>query len=176
MTKARHVLPFRRKREGKTNYKKRLALLKSGLPRLVLRKSNKHVQLQLVEYRPDGDHVLVTVSSKTLAQLGWQHGTKSIPAAYCAGLITGKRCVEKGVKDAIVDLGLQKHRAGTVLYAAVKGVIDGGLAVRAQDAVFPPPERLAGSGLTAAKQDEVAALIKKAGGAVPSKPSKKEDA
>ena len=47
MTHAKHVLPYRRKREGRTNYKKRLALLKSGQPRLVIRRSNRYLQFQL---------------------------------------------------------------------------------------------------------------------------------
>ncbi|MDK2384746.1 MAG: 50S ribosomal protein L18, partial [Candidatus Korarchaeota archaeon] len=34
---ARYKVRFRRRREGKTDYKKRLALLKSGLPRMVVR-------------------------------------------------------------------------------------------------------------------------------------------
>jgi len=33
-------VPFRRRKEGKTNYKKRLNMLKSGTPRLVARRTN----------------------------------------------------------------------------------------------------------------------------------------
>jgi large subunit ribosomal protein L18 len=60
----RRTVPYRRKREGKTNYKKRLEYLKSKSTRLVIRKTNKHVIMQLVQYHPDGDHVLIGVSSK----------------------------------------------------------------------------------------------------------------
>ena len=41
----RYSVKFRRRREGKTNYKKRLAFVKSDLPRLVVRRSNKYLNL-----------------------------------------------------------------------------------------------------------------------------------
>jgi len=68
MTKSttRRTVPYRRKREGKTNYKKRLEYLKSKQLRLVIRKTNKHMILQIVQYHPDGDKVLLGVSSKKL--------------------------------------------------------------------------------------------------------------
>ena len=60
------TIPFRRKKQGKTNYKKRLALLKSGKLRLVVRKSNKHMLAQIVKYGDKGDEVLKSVTSKDL--------------------------------------------------------------------------------------------------------------
>ena len=44
------VVPFKRKREGKTDYKKRLKLLSSSKPRLVIRKSLKNMTVQIIEY------------------------------------------------------------------------------------------------------------------------------
>ena len=38
----------RRRREGKTDYKARLAMLKSEKPRLVIRKSNRYLVVQIV--------------------------------------------------------------------------------------------------------------------------------
>ena len=35
-----YEVKFKRRNEGKTNYKKRLAMLKSGRPRAVIRKTN----------------------------------------------------------------------------------------------------------------------------------------
>ena len=46
-------LPFRRKRKGKTNYKKRLKLLLSNKPRLVIRPFIKNIIAQIVEYHPN---------------------------------------------------------------------------------------------------------------------------
>ncbi len=167
MTEAKHVLPFRRKREGRTNYKKRLALLKSGRPRLVVRKSNRHVVLQLVAYEPAGDRVLATVSSKQLLKHGWTHSTKSTPAAYLTGFLLAKRAKELEVTEAIVDLGFQKHRAGTAIYAAVKGAIDAGLSIPVGEEIFPAGDRINGAHLTSAKPADVAALAAKLGATLP---------
>ncbi len=157
MTHAKHVTPFRRKREGKTNYKKRLSLLKSGKPRLVIRRSNTALTLQLVTYHPDGDRVLLTLNSKVLRKHGWSGSVKNLPAAYATGVLFGRRARELKVEEAIVDLGFHQHRAGTRIYAAVKGVVDGGLAVPVSESVFPPPERLAGAHLST----DVAPLLQK---------------
>jgi len=167
MTDTRHVLPFRRKREGKTNYKKRLALLKSGVPRLVIRRSNKHVLLQLVAYQPDGEKVLATLTSKVLAKHGWTHSQKSIPAAYLTGRAFAKQLVAKQQTKAILDLGFQKHRAGTRICAALQGVVDGGVSVPVGAEIFPPGDRINGAHLTTAKPGEVAEVAKRLGVTLP---------
>ncbi len=172
MTHAKHVLPYRRKREGRTNYKKRLALLKSGRPRLVIRKSNRYVQLQLVRYHADGDRILVTVTSKALAKLGWTGSAKSIPAAYLTGILCAKEAKAHGVADAIVDLGFQKHRAGTRLCAAIKGAIDGGLAIPASEEIFPSGDRI--NGVHTKAPERVAAVAAKLGVTLPKPDAKKE--
>jgi len=167
MTEAKHILPLRRKREGRTNYKKRLALLKSGKPRLVIRRSNKHILLQLIAYVPDGDKVLLTISSKALLKQGWTHSTKSVPAAYFTGVLLGKAAKEKKVTDAIVDLGLQQHQAGNRICAAIKGAIDGGLKIPVSEEIFPSADRLNGMHLATAKADEVKAVAAKLGITLP---------
>jgi len=135
---------FRRKREGKTNYKKRLELLKSGLNRLVIRRTNTSIVIQLVSYEPDGDKVLLTFSSNKLGSFGWNYSKKSLPAAYLAGLVAGKKAVDAGFKEAILDLGLQSPLKGSKLYAALKGVVDAGLNVPHSDDIFPSEERITG--------------------------------
>ena len=54
-THKKHVVPFRRKREGKTDYRLRLKLLMGRKPRLVVRLSNAHVSAQIVIYKKEGD-------------------------------------------------------------------------------------------------------------------------
>ena len=179
MTNARHVLTFRRKREGRTNYKKRLSLLKSGKQRLVIRLSNKHIQLQIVEYQPAGDKVLVTVTSKALLKHGWSHSTKSTPAAYFTGFLFGKEAQQRKITEAIVDLGLQKHREGNRVCAAIKGAVDSGFHVPVGEDIFPGPERLRGEHLTTVKKEEIASLATKLGiklpeGTSPKKPKADE--
>ncbi|MFP4118849.1 MAG: 50S ribosomal protein L18 [Candidatus Woesearchaeota archaeon] len=138
-----YTVKYRRKREGRTYYKKRLELLKSGKPRLVVRKTNAGMVLQVVDYHPDGDKVLSTFHSKNLDKYGWNFSKKSIPASYLAGLAMGVKAKEK-VSEAILDLGLQSPAAGTRLYAALKGVIDAGLEVPCSDSVFPSDDRIRG--------------------------------
>jgi len=136
---------YRRKREGKTNYKRRLALLKSRKDRLVIRKTNNYLIAQIVRYEPDGDKVLVSANSKELQKLGWKNSCKNIPASYLTVLILGKKASEKKIKEAIVDLGLQTPIKGSRLYSLIKGVVDSGMSVPASEDVFPPKERLTGS-------------------------------
>ncbi len=144
MKKSVPTVPFRRKREQKTDYRKRLNLLKSGIPRLVIRKSNKYIQIQVVEFNLKGDKILCSYNSKNLTKLGWKHSCKNLPAAYLSGLALGKLALEK-TKKAIADFGLQKPLKGNnVLYAALKGVIDAGLDVPASDDIFPDQDHLTG--------------------------------
>jgi large subunit ribosomal protein L18 len=103
------VVLYRRKREGRTNYKKRLVYLKSNKPRLVVRKTNKQVILQLVNYEPDGDKVLMTVPSSSLKKLGWNYSCGNLPAFYLAGYALGKKAKQLKVNEAIVDFGLHTH-------------------------------------------------------------------
>lgn len=138
----KRVMQYRRKQDGRTDYKKRLSLLKSGLPRLVVRRSNNAVQAQLVRYEPDGDKVIATARSSDLTKHGWKGHTGNIPAAYLTGLMLAQSAKVSG--DIILDIGLQQHHKGGRLYAVVKGAIDGGLGVRCSDNAFPPQERIQG--------------------------------
>ena len=70
MKGARYVVPHKRRREGKTDYRKRLKLLKSKKPRLVVRKSLKHVRAQIIKYSPKGDETLVSATSEELKKFG----------------------------------------------------------------------------------------------------------
>ena len=134
-------MPFRRKKEGKTDYKKRLALLKSKKLRLVVRRSNKHMIAQLVKYSDNGDIMVHNFSTKHLAKFGWQMNTGNIPSAYLLGLLLGKTA--KG-EEAILDLGLQTPISGSRVYAVLKGVIDGGLKIAYSEESLPSGDRLSG--------------------------------
>jgi len=144
-----HRFPPRRKREGITDYRLRLKLVKSGLPRVVVRRSNKYITIQIVESRLGGDRTLLTVTSKRLLSYGWKGGTKNIPAAYLTGLIAGKKAAELGVKKAIADIGRYSPVLGSRVFAAIKGVIDGGLEVPMSEEAAPTEERLRGEHIAA---------------------------
>ena len=141
--KANYTVKHRRKREGRTNYKKRLSLLKSRKERVVIRKTNTQLIIQVVKYQDDGDKVLMTYKSSNLKKLGWNHSFKNLPGAYLAGLQAGLQA-KKLVKEAIPDFGLQTAHKGGKLYAALNGLLDAGLNVHANKEVFPSEERLTG--------------------------------
>jgi len=145
--KTTKAVVYRRKRQGRTNYRKRLLLLQSRKPRLVIRKTNKQILLQLVEYAPGGDKVVFGVNSLALKKLGWAYSCKNLPACYLAGLMMAKKAIAKKANSAIVDAGLQSPVAGSRIYAAVKGVIDGGMNIPVSEEVFPPEERLNGKNI-----------------------------
>ena len=63
---------FARRRKGVTNYRKRLALLKSGLPRAVVRFTNSKVMIQITNFEGKGDRVLAAASSSDLEKMGWK--------------------------------------------------------------------------------------------------------
>jgi len=66
-TGPRYKVPFRRRREGRTNYHLRLKLLLSKQDRVVIRKSARNVQIQLIAPTPDGD---ITYSSAVSSEGG----------------------------------------------------------------------------------------------------------
>ncbi|MFH1638265.1 MAG: hypothetical protein ABIB71_07610 [Candidatus Woesearchaeota archaeon] len=79
------VLDYKRKREGKTDYKKRLKLLSSKKPRLVVRKSLKNIVVQITEYDAKGDRVVIATHSRQLIRMGWKGYRRNLPAAYLVG-------------------------------------------------------------------------------------------
>lgn len=136
----------RRRREKKTDYKARRILLTSGIPRIVVRRTNKYFIIQAVESNEAQDKVIATVTSKDLLKNGWdtkmQGSLKSIPAGYLTGRLMAKKLKGKG--KYIMDLGMGRTIKGSRLFAVVKGLIDGGLDIPANKAVFPSEERLNG--------------------------------
>ncbi|MEM0230969.1 MAG: 50S ribosomal protein L18 [Candidatus Woesearchaeota archaeon] len=145
MAKKIFTVEFRRKREGKTNYYKRIKLLSSQKPRLVVRKALKNIIVQLVEYNPKGDIVVASAHSRELIKYGWKLNRGNIPAAYLTGLLLGIKA-RKVMKnpEAILDLGLQESVKGSRLYAALKGALDAGLNIPHSEEILPEESRISG--------------------------------
>jgi len=135
---------MRRRREGKTNYRKRLAYLKSGKPRAVVRKTLRYIIVQIVEYHDDGDKILVGVTSSHLKKYGWNGSFKNTPAAYLTGYLAGKLALKKGINEAVLDIGLQSPVKGSRVFAALKGLVDAGLDVPHSEEVYPSEDRIKG--------------------------------
>jgi len=142
----RYHVPFRRRREGKTDYRARLALVKSGKPRAVVRKSLSGTTVQLVEFHEDGDRVLVQASYRDLQKMGWEHSLKDITASYLVGLMAGIRAAKANIPEAVMDVGLHEPTKGNRVFAALKGLLDAGVDIPHGEGIFPDESRLTGEG------------------------------
>ena len=141
----RYVVKFRRRREGITDYRKRIKLLKSKKPRLVVRKTNKYIIAHIVEFNPKGDKTLIFITSKKLKEFGWKIPSfKNTPAAYLTGLLIGKLALKKGIKEAILDIGRYPSIKGSKLYAVLKGALDAGLKIPHSKEILPSEDRIKG--------------------------------
>ncbi|MDQ2049741.1 50S ribosomal protein L18 [Natronolimnohabitans sp. A-GB9] len=143
-TGPRYKVPMRRRREVRTDYHQRLRLLKSGKPRLVARKSNKHTTAQLITPGPQGDETLASAHSSDLEEYGWEAPTSNISAAYLTGLLAGTRAVEAGVEEAVLDIGLNTATPGNKVFAVQEGAIDAGLEIPHNDSVLADWSRTRG--------------------------------
>ena len=141
--KSTYLIHFKRRREKKTNYRKRLALIKSEKIRLVIRKSLSNISVQFIDYKPNGDSTIASATSTELKKLGWDR-TGNLPAAYLTGLLAGKKAKNKKIEEAILDLGLQTSTKGSRIYAALKGVLDAGVKVPHSKEILPSEDRIKG--------------------------------
>lgn len=147
MTRAkgpRHRVPFRRRREKKTDYYSRKRTILSRKNRLVIRSSTRHLTAQVVEAHPKSDITLTSSHSGELDLFGWKGGTGNLPAAYLTGLLLGLRARSKGIETAVLDVGVKKPVAGSRVYATLKGTLDAGLVVPYREDVLAKEERIGG--------------------------------
>ena len=137
------IIQHRRRREKKTNYKKRLALIRSRKPRLVIRKRLNNISIQFINFNPKGDETIASAFSTELKKLGWKFSLGNIPSAYLTGLLAGNKAKGK-VKEAVLDIGLQTSIKGSRIYSALKGVLDSGINVKHSENILPTEERIKG--------------------------------
>lgn len=135
--------------------------------RLVVRFTNKDIVAQIVSARVEGDNVLCAAYSHELPAYGVQYGLTNYAAAYATGLLLARRTLNKlGIADkfagnktdgkfepcrdkaddegegrfpfrAILDVGLARTTTGAKVFGAMKGVVDGGIAVPHKPNRFP---------------------------------------
>ena len=149
---SKHRLPFRRRRDQKTDYEQRLKLLKSGKPRAIVRTSNKNTRVQLAHYKKDGDENEAQTVSKELNELGWDYNTGNIPAAYLTGYLAGKKT---DTEEAILDIGLREMKTGGRIFAAIKGLQEAGIEIPVGEEAFPEEERIRGEHIKEMKDLDV---------------------
>jgi len=141
----KYKVPRKRRREGKTNYYKRYRMIKSGQKiRAVIRKTNRYIIVQIIEFAPQGDKTLVGVNSKTLFKLGWKGDPNNTPAAYLTGLLAGLKAKKLGITYAVPDIGLHRAVRGARVFAAIRGLRDAGVEVPASEEVLPTEDRIRG--------------------------------
>ena len=132
----RYRRPFRRRAEGKTNYHRRMKLLKSKKLRAVIRASNNHIIVQIIQSKIGGDKIIVSAHSKELvSKFGWNANTGNIPAAYLTGFLAGIKAKKQNVQEAILDLGMFLHRNRVL--AAFKGMVQSGIEIPHNEDFFP---------------------------------------
>jgi large subunit ribosomal protein L5e len=111
----RFQVKYRRRREGKTDYRARRQMIiqdktKFGAPkyRLVARITNKDIIAQIVHAKVQGDDVLSAAYAHELKNYGLKVGLTNYAAAYATGLLLARRTLTKlkiadkfaGIKDA----------------------------------------------------------------------------
>ncbi|RBQ25300.1 MAG: 50S ribosomal protein L18 [Methanocorpusculum sp. MCE] len=141
----RYFVQFRRRREGRTDYYQRQRLIVSGRNRMVVRKTNRHIIIQLIAAQMDGDYTLVHVNSRELVNFGYKGYLGNTPAAYLTGMLFAVRAQKAGYEGGIADIGLQVASTGARVFAAIKGAVDAGFDVPVGEAILPDDDRCNGA-------------------------------
>jgi len=104
----RFQVKFRRRREGKTDYRARLRLVaqdknKYNTPkyRFVVRFTNKDITCQIAYARIEGDVIVCAAYAHELPRYGVKVGLTNYSAAYCTGLLLARRLLNKLGLDKI---------------------------------------------------------------------------
>jgi large subunit ribosomal protein L5e len=172
----RFQVKYRRRRQGKTDYRARRTMVlqdktKYSQPkyRFVVRITNRDVTCQVVHSKIAGDEVLQAAYSHELPAFGIPVGLTNYAAAYATGLLCARRTLAKlgianefqGAKEtngafkasrtkkdegeeegrfpfkAILDIGLARTTTGARIFGAMKGAVDGGIAIPHKPNRFP---------------------------------------
>lgn len=157
-TGPRYFVSFRRRREGRTDYHARHKLVVSVRPRMVVRKTNKHIICQLVTAHMDGDRTHVAANSSDLRKYGYEGSLSNTPAAYLTGMLFAVRALNADKSEAILDIGLHRAKPGARVFAALKGAVEAGLDVPHSEEILPSDERCTGEHIAAFAPDRAGTL------------------
>jgi len=98
----RYQVKYRRRREGKTDYRARRKMVRQDKNkynnrkyRLVVRFTNRKVVCQIMYATIRGDMVVEQAQSTELTKFGVPVGHKNYAAAYCTGLLVARRVLKK---------------------------------------------------------------------------------
>jgi len=166
----RYQTKFKRRRQGKTDYRARKRLVtqdknKYNTPktRFVVRITNRDVICQLVRAKIAGDEVICAAYGHELGRYGMPVGHTNYAGCYAVGLLLARRWLKKIHLDtkyeglvkangedfqvtdlddgphafkALLDVGLRRTTTGSKIFAALKGVTDGGINIPHSEARF----------------------------------------
>ncbi|KAL5151623.1 60S ribosomal protein L5 [Glycine soja] len=162
----RYQVKFKRRREGKTDYRARIRLINQDKNKYNTPKyrfvSNKDIVAQIISASIAGDLVLATAYSHELPRYGLEVGLTNYAAAYCTGLLLARRVLKTLEMDeeyegnveatgedysvepaesrrpfrALLDVGLVRTTTGNRVFGALKGALDGGLDIPHSDKRF----------------------------------------
>ncbi|KAJ6817504.1 60S ribosomal protein L5-like [Iris pallida] len=97
----RFQVKYKRRREGKTDYRARIRLInqdknKYNTPkyRFVVRFTNKDITAQIISASIAGDMVLASAYAHELPRYGLEVGLTNYAAAYCTGLLLARRVLK----------------------------------------------------------------------------------
>lgn len=140
-----YVHIFRRRREGKTDYRKRRGMIFGRTPFLAVRVSGRYIYAQILKPAPQGDLTLCSASSRNLAKFGWKGSAKNLPSAFLTGYHLGKLAKEKKVNDVILYSGVGRFVHGSRIASVVKGAKEAGLDISVGEDILPADERVKGT-------------------------------
>jgi len=141
----KYIVQFRRKREGRTDYRLRYKLLKSNKPLFIVRSSLKYIYVSIAIPEIGGDRTIITVSSKLLwKKYGW-YSLKNIPSAYLTGFLAGKLSLKRGIKEAVLNIGYAWSKKASKPFAAVMGAKDAGMDIPLGEKAIIDEDRIKGN-------------------------------
>jgi large subunit ribosomal protein L5e len=132
--------------------------------RFVVRITNKDIICQVMYAKLTGDICLTAAYSHELPRYGIEVGLTNWAAAYATGLLAARRLLQKlkldetyvGAEEvdgeyftveekegeprpfkAFLDVGLRRTTTGARIFGALKGAVDGGLAIPYSESRFP---------------------------------------
>jgi len=137
---------------------------------MVVRKTNRHIIIQLVTAEMERDKTLVAANSAELEKYGYKGSTSNTPAAYLTGMLFAAKAKKAQYDRAILDIGLNRATPGARVFAALKGAVEAGLEIPHGEEILPSDERVRGAHIAAYNKEagdivgvveQVAAAIKK---------------
>ena len=145
MPTSRYIHIFRRRREGKTDYRKRKGIILGKTPFVSVHISGKYIYSQVLKPSPSGDLTIAAASSRDLVKkFGWKGSTKNLPGAYLTGYYLGHLAGERKLKEAVVYSGVGRFVHGSRIASLISGAKDAGLEISVDEDSLPNQSRISG--------------------------------